>query len=85
MQEADTELRHLQDTMREKNRMTAETRLQINTINGVLSGLLANAAEVRCCPVLHHMETDKHVAPGNACPCPGACSWNMRHLSASTL
>ena len=47
-QEVDTELRHIQDAMREKDRLTAETKLQVNAINGVLNGLLANAAEVRC-------------------------------------
>ena len=43
----DTELRHLQDAVREKDRLAAQTKLQVNAINGVLKDLLANAAEVR--------------------------------------
>ena len=49
-QEVDTELRHLQDAMKEKDRLTTATKLQVNTINGALNGLLARAAEVRTNP-----------------------------------
>ena len=70
-QEVGTDLRHLQDTMREKSRLAAETKRQVKDINGVLSGLLANAAEVRCRPVSHCMGVDVHVAPGIACFCLG--------------
>ncbi|CAL5228582.1 g11742 [Coccomyxa viridis] len=44
--EVDTELRHLQDAMKEKDRLTTATKLQVNTINGALNGLLARAAEI---------------------------------------
>ncbi len=53
-QEVDTELRHLQDAMRENDRRTTATKLQVTTINGALNGLLRRAAEVRHYSVQHH-------------------------------
>jgi len=44
-----TELRQLQDAVRDKDREAAETRLKLNAIRGALDALLTDAAEVEYC------------------------------------